>query len=59
MFDDSRALYIDQLEETYQKDISELNAEIARLRRENEKLREQLSKSNEKAEVAEQQLRHI
>lgn len=59
MFDDSRALYIDQLEETYQKDISELNAEIARLRRENEKLREQLSKTTEDNKAAQQQLRYI
>ena len=59
MMDDPRIQYIDQLEEAYQKDVSELNAEIARLRRENEKLREQLSISDEKAEGAEQQLRHI
>lgn len=59
MMGDPRIQYIDQFEEAYQKDVSELNAEIARLRRENEKLREQLLKTTEDNKAAQQQLRHI
>ena len=48
-----------RVEDMYIKDIAELNAEIARLKRDNDKLSEQLGVSESEAAEARRLIRHI
>jgi len=48
-----------RIEDMYIKDISELNAEIARLKRDNDKLREKLGESESETRATRRQIRHI
>lgn len=48
-----------KIEDMYIKDIAELNAEIARLKRDNAKLREQLGRAEAGVTDAKRQIRHV